>query len=101
MTDNIDPLRVLRKRLAEVSQPIGLELREMDVRVSEGGTDDLVVALFTIDMEEIGRTQEEAQVDAQFKELEQGFLEQQREERAAEAISNLKKMGLIYRRKEE
>ena len=34
MTEHIDPLRVIRDRLAEVAQPIGLELREMDVRVA-------------------------------------------------------------------
>jgi hypothetical protein len=97
MTEHIDPLRVIRQRLAEVTQAIGLELREMDVRVADHQTGDVVIALFTIDADEVGKTQEQVQVDAQIQEMERQMLEQQREDKAEEARANLDVLFKKYR----
>ena len=89
MTEHIDPLRVIRDRLAEVAQPIGLELREMDIRVAQQQHDDVVIALFTINMDEVGKTKEQVAVDASIAEMERQLVEQTREDKAEDARANL------------
>lgn len=96
MTEHIDPLRVIRQRLAEVTQGIGLELREMDIRVAEDQREDVVIALFTIDADEIGKSQEQVTIDAQVADMERQLLEQTREDRAEEARANLDKLFKRY-----
>ena len=98
MTEHIDPLRVIRQRLAEVTQGIGLELREMDIRVAERGHDDVVIALFTIDVADIGKTTEQVAIDSQIAEMERQMLEQTREEKADEARANLEALFKKHRR---
>jgi hypothetical protein len=100
MTEHIDPLRAIRERLAEVTQGIGLDLREMDIRVAERSHDDVVIALFTIDMEQIGKTQEQIAVDAQIADMERQMVEQTRDDKAADARANLEKLLDKHRRKE-
>jgi hypothetical protein len=100
MTEHIDPLRVIRQRLAEVTQALGLELREMDIRVAERSHDDVVIALFTIDAAEIGKTQEQVTIDAQVAEMERQMLEQTREDKAAEAKANLEALFNKHKRRE-
>jgi hypothetical protein len=98
MTEHIDPLRVIRERLAEVTQPIGLELREMDIRVAQQQHDDVVIALFTIDMDQIGKTEEQVAVDASIAEMERQMLEQTRDAKAEEARANLEGLFKRYRK---
>jgi hypothetical protein len=101
MTEHIDPLRAIRARLAEVTEPMGLELREMDIRVAQHQNGDVVIALFTIDADQIGRTQEQIETDAAVAEMERQMLEQTREDKAEEARANLDVLFHRYRKKED
>jgi hypothetical protein len=97
VTDHIEPLRVIRQRLAEVTESLGLELRDMDVRVAADGH-DMVLAVFTIDLDQVGRSEEAAKVDDQIAEMERQMVEQAREESASEARENLENLFGKYRR---
>jgi hypothetical protein len=99
MTDPMEALRTIREKLAEVTEPLGLELREMDVRVAPDGRHaDTVIAIFTIDVEQIGKTEDEVAVDAQIAEMEQQMLQQTRDTREEEARANLDALFKKYRK---
>lgn len=90
--DAMNPLEILKERVAEACRPLGLELRQFSVVVADEGGTHHVQVLYTIDTEDVGKTVEQAEFDKAFAELEQSFLTQSDEEKEAEAKASLENL---------
>jgi regulator of protease activity HflC (stomatin/prohibitin superfamily) len=65
--DPLDPLRILAERLSEAAQPLGLELRQFKIHVTDPGN-DLAEVWFVVNPERVSQTAEHAALEREFKE---------------------------------
>lgn len=92
MSNPIDPMRVLRERMAEALSPLGLELRQFINVVADEESGDVIQAVFTIDRDAIGKTQEQIHFDAAFDDLARNFTIQKTDDAEAETRANLQRL---------
>jgi hypothetical protein len=92
MSSPIDPMRVLKDRVAEVLSPLGLELRQFITVVSDDSSGDTVQVVFTINEDLVGKTQEQVAFDTAFEDIARSFQIQTSDDKEAEARANLEKL---------
>jgi hypothetical protein len=88
----LDPMRVLREQLAEVTAPIGLELQHFTVIIGAPGEPDLVQTVSTIDVDAIGRSSEQAEFDQKFASIAKDFQADKQHDKEQDAIASLEEM---------
>lgn len=96
MDNPIEPVSRLRTRLKEECEKVGLNLVEFSLSPSNPQHPDIVQAMFTIDKDKVGKTEEQIEMDEKFREI---ALQERREQEQREIEEARRKLAEEWKKK--